>query len=708
MFCLPIPATTVTTIGWSGLLLQINVWFEFELFAEWSNKADPDTSSGVPVSDGLVVLYGDSGAYYTSAYTDDEGHLPTVMLPQWSLKGSFLNIWTPFTVNVAKAGVTATQSFDLDMEYSGDDALFLLLSDPHIPVIRITTPFAGDTFNTESLTMHGFSTEVGSGIGNIFVAIGDDDWEEVEFDENGDFFFTFSDLPEGVDIPVKAKVNDVALNTNETTITVTIDRTAPRLVLLQPEEDAMFNAADITILGEYEPGSTITINGLEREGISGTLQESYTLSEGRNTIVVTATDPAGNVAMVTRSVKLDRFSPTLTVLAPRNKLVTHMTKIDVDGDVEIGSTITVSIYRSSTDTIDDPIMPAEDGTFSHEVDLEEGENVIVVTSVDLAGNIAQVTRIVYVDTTAPLCTITSPADGTITNENTIRVLGTADSLDVTLYLNGKQIHNDGSFDRLVNLNEGENIIELRAVDIIGNQYNDRVTVILDTVAPGIDMERPTAMHILTNDAQMRLIGKVHGDPISLTAMGADVTLTDEGEGIYSFDTTVAIPKQGTNDVLLVARDRATNVATHSISVDFSIELPVLLITYVPTVTTIESDNPNFYVSGITTQGIEAVTVSHMVGGVEETTVTPVAEDGTFSVVRTLMNGENIFSVEVTDVYGNTNGSVDHTVTYEYVKPITPESTTGGWNAGAISLWILAVAVALFLTVVIVTRVLKKD
>jgi hypothetical protein len=31
-----------------------------------------------------------------------------------------------------------------------------------------------------------------------------------------------------------------------------------------------------------------------------------------------------------------------------------------------------------------------------------------------------------------------------------------------------------------------------------------------------------------------------------------------------------------------------------------------------------------------------------------------------------------------------------------------------WNPGAISLWILAIAVALFLTVVIVSRMMKKD
>ncbi len=690
---------------------EINIWFEFEMWVEWSNLDDPDTSSGVPVDDALVVLYGQGSTYYTSAYTDAEGHLKTVLLPQWTMKGSFLTVWTPFTVGVAKAGVTTTYTFPLDKSYSGPDAIFLLLSDIHIPVIRITTPFNGATFNTESITMHGFSTEVGSGIGTIQVSIGDEDeWIVVEFDQNGDFFHTFTDLPEGTDIKIKAKVNDVALNFNETMVVVTIDRTPPRLVVITPEDDDIYNVAAIVILGEYEPDSTITINGLEREGTSGTLSEPYTLSEGRNTIVIVATDPAGNQAMVTRSVKLDRFAPTLTVLAPRNYLVTRVTKVMIDGDVEIGADITVSVYRSETDTIDEPITPKDDGTFSHEVSLEEGENRIVVTATDDADNVAEVTRIVYLDTTAPQCQITSPENGDITNVNTIRVLGTAETVGVTLYLDGKQIHNDGTVDRVVNLNEGPNVIELRAVDVIGNEYSDWVTITLDTVPPKIEMNTPTSTNILTNSNELRLIGTVDGypDKDKFRVMDIAVPLTDEGLGIYSFDTTITLPKEGVNDVLLVARDAATNLATHSISVDYSTALPNLFITFKPTTSEIKGENPNFYITGLTTPGIASVKVTHTVGGTVENATAPVAGDGSFSIARTLSDGANTFMVEVTDAYGNVNTTADHTVSYTYQKTETDEPEPRAFDTGALALWFLAIAVALFLTVVIVTRMMKKD
>ncbi len=669
-------------------------------------------SSGVPVEDALVVLYGASGAYYSSSYTDEEGHLNVIMLPQWTLKGSFLAVWTPYNVTVTKAGITQTEGFHLNSDVSGENAMKLLLVDPEIPVIRITTPFEGDLFNSENLTMRGFSTEIGSGIGSIWVAIGDGEWTEVEVDLHGDFMHTFSDLPEGTDIAIKAKVYDIAINMNETLITITIDRTPPRLILTEPKDGAIVNDAGIVIVGEYEPGATITINGLERPGTSGILSEPFNLSEGSNNIVVVATDQAGNSAMETRTLRLDRFAPTLTMLAPRDGLVTSVTNIPVEGEVEHGSDVTISVYRTSTDTVDEAVTPRPDGTFMHRIDLEEGKNVIVLTAADSAMNPTQVTRTVYVDTTAPICTITSPEDGQVTSDNTIRVTGTSDVEGITLYLNGKQIYNDGTVDRYVNLNEGNNVIVLRALDLIGNIYEDEVTVILDTTAPVIVPLRPRAQYLMVNTNELIVAGLVteNRDLDIITVMGNEVTWSPvAGESnVYEFETTVTIPKEGLNEVLVVAHDDAGNVATHTITVDFSTARPMLFLVFSPSSPTIEGDNPNFYIAGTTTSGIEEVWVTHEVGGEPTATRAPVAVDGTFSVVRTLLDGANAFTVSVTDAYGNTNTTAAYTVNYVYKEAEGPGPETQPIAPGTWAVWILVIALALFITAVIVTRMLRRD
>jgi hypothetical protein len=683
----------------------INVWFEMEAFVEWANAENPDVSSGVRVAEALVVLYGSSGAYFTSEYTDDNGHLRAMRIPQWSLKGSFLSVWTPYTVSVAKNGVTSSMEMVLDKDFTGNDALQFLLVDTYIPVIRITSPFPGDLFADQNLSLYGFTTEVGSGVGAVKVAIGDGEYIEVEVDENGDFMFTFTDLPEGEDIELRAQVTDIALNLNETSVMITVDRTPPRLVVNYPYDGDVVNQQNILILGEYEAGATITINGLEREGpFTGTLSESYSLSEGLNTIVIEATDMAGNSAIVSRSVRLDRFAPTLTVLAPRDGLVTHVTNITVEGDVEAGSVITISVYRSETDLVNESVTPREDGVFNHKVDLEEGQNVIIVRSVDTADNVASVTRIIYLDTSAPMATITSPADGTITNENTIRVMGTAEVEGVTLYLNGKQIFNDGSVDRIVNLNEGENTIELRAVDKIGNEYRHRVTVTLDTTPPVIEMERPLADFLLTNIADLQVKGKVLGGVHELTIMGVSTSVDAEG----GFDTTVTMPEEGVNDVFIVAKDRAGNTVTHAISVDYSTAKPLLSLVYQPTSSLIKGDDANFYIYGTTTPGIGDITIVHVVAGDTEETRAPVAEDGSFSVVRTLLDGTNSFTIRVTDAHGNTAESATYDVTYEYKAPKGTVAEPDAVDPASIGLLILVLSVALFATALVVTRSYKKD
>jgi hypothetical protein len=677
---------------------SITVWFEIEAFVEWSNVTAPNVSSGVRVSEALVVLYGSTGAYFSSEYTDDNGHLMRTRIPQWSMKGSFKTIWTPWKMNVAKLGITSSTSFDLDHDYIGEDALQFLLKDNYIPVVRITSPFPNDLFSATDVPLRGFTTEVGSGIGQAWIRITGGDWCETQVDDNGDFSILFTDLPEGDRVVITARVSDRALNYNETSVTISVDRTPPMLDVSHPENGVVVNEQKIMILGTYEAGAHISINGLERKGTSGTLSEEYLLSEGNNTIVIEATDLAGNSVTVTRSVRLDRFAPTLTVLAPRDSLVTSVTNISVDGDAEEGSEVFITVQRPSTTLTNERITPKVDGTFNHKVDLEEGQNVIVVWSRDSAGNLAQVTRVVNVDTSAPLCTITSPADGHVTNENTIQVLGTAEVEGVTLFLNGKQIFNSGTIDRSVNLNEGNNVIELKAVDVIGNEYRHRVTVVLDTKAPVIEMERPIADFIRSNNVNLLVKGTVIGGT-SLTVMGKAVSLGPSG----AFETTAVLSEEGLNEVLIVARDVAGNMATHIINVDYSTALPMLNIVFTPPVTSIEGDDSNFYIYGMTTPGIREVSVTHNAAGVPETNSYAVGEDGSFSVVRTLIDGSNVFTIMAKDSHGNMNETSAHTVNYKYVPPKPISTVDEPTDPVAISTIFLAVSVALIATAIVVSR-----
>ncbi|UCC92260.1 MAG: hypothetical protein JSW25_06190, partial [Thermoplasmata archaeon] len=123
---------------------------------------------------------------------------------------------------------------------------------------------------------------------------------------------------------------------------------------------------------------------------------------------------------------------------------------------------------------------------------------------------------------------------------------------------------------------------------------------------------------------------------------------------------------------------------------------------------IKGDNPNLYITGTTTAGIEEVWVSQTVGGETTSARVPVAEDGTFSVVRTMLDGSNSFTVTVTDAYGNTHTTEEYSVEYEYKRTETDRPGPTPLSPSTYALWILVIAVALFITAVVVTRMLRRD
>lgn len=77
---------------------------------------------------------------------------------------------------------------------------------------------------------------------------------------------------------------------------VTPDDTAPFLRIDRPAKDGIFRKASIDVSGESEPGTDVTVNGGTIEvGKGGAFRATLEATPGENRLVITATDPAGNV-----------------------------------------------------------------------------------------------------------------------------------------------------------------------------------------------------------------------------------------------------------------------------------------------------------------------------------------------------------------------------------------------------------------------------
>ncbi len=104
--------------------------------------------------------------------------------------------------------------------------------------------------------------------------------------------------------------------------TFTVDTIPPTLNITAPTDGLITNAQSLTVRGTTNDATSspviirISLNGADQGavtvGTDGSFTKALTLAEGDNTITITATDAAGKVSTVTRTVKLDTSRPTVS------------------------------------------------------------------------------------------------------------------------------------------------------------------------------------------------------------------------------------------------------------------------------------------------------------------------------------------------------------------------------------------------------------
>ena len=104
--------------------------------------------------------------------------------------------------------------------------------------------------------------------------------------------------------------------------TYTVDTVPPTLNITSPADGLVTAKAALNVTGTTNDATsspvtvTISLNGVDQGtvtvGSGGAFTKTVTLSEGQNTLTVTATDAAGKTSTVTRTVQLDTSVPTIT------------------------------------------------------------------------------------------------------------------------------------------------------------------------------------------------------------------------------------------------------------------------------------------------------------------------------------------------------------------------------------------------------------
>jgi hypothetical protein len=603
----------------------ITTWWPIEVYVTWGDANGMD--SGTPVSDGLVVFNTANGDYYTSAYAGNDGVLPEALYTEWVVNLAGVTWVSPYNMKVAAAGATNDTIITLDMALTGPNRVHLVLWDIFPPVVAITEPFDGAIFAKNAVETFGFVAEVGSGLDMVeYSTNGGVDWTMMEIGANGDWTLTMSSLMDG-EVSLMVRAMDIAGNSAETMVSITVDTTAPSLTVTALPE--ITNMADVTLTGSVEMGSEVFVNGMS-QGImmDSALSIDHTLHEGMNVIVIEAMDGAGNMAMETLNVELDTHEPVLVVTGPAGGLITNADSVTVTGIVEVGATLTVG----GTQVVQD-----ETGTFSHVFTLSTGENIIEVLATDDATNANSMSITVTQDQEAPDLEILSPSDGFMTDADLIAVTISSDD-DAMLTLQGRYLTEMGDVTTNILLIEGSNVITVTAMDPAGNLAVEEITVIRDTEPPSLVITSPDVMEVWTSDANIVIEG-IALQATGVTAGSEDATY-DANTGVF----TVTVPlSDGWNNISVRATD-GVNTVSQMVLVLVNREPPILNLGDVEAVIR----SPSVTITGDTEPGIDRVSVE--VGGI--TSEFDVNYDGTFAVTLNLVNGDYVVTVSVVDTFGN--------------------------------------------------------
>jgi hypothetical protein len=407
------------------------------------------------------------------------------------------------------------------------------------------------------------------------------------------------------------------------------DSYEPDVAITEPYMGAMFNVDALTAIGFVaEVGSGLDMveinigSGWEELVLNpgGDWQvELADLTDGEVTVEVRASDIAGNVKVSSVVVTIDTIPPELTVTYDAER--TNVTVITLTGTIEDGAELFINGISMGV---------AEGNDVSEEYELHEGPNLIVLEAFDAAGNKAEVTLNVILDTFDPVLVITGPADGVVTNMDTITVTGITEE-DATLTVGGTPVVPDegGMFSFDHSLSEGENYIDIIATDLAGNTVSATRMAFLDQNAPSLEITDPDDGTVV--DTQIIVVHIVADEDAVLSLNGR--VLPDTGDVLRT-----VLLAEGPNTITVIARDAAGNEATETITVMLDTRPPVLSVT-MPEAMEVWTNADSIDLAGLA-EDATGVTVN----GIAAVYTNAPAWSYTFQ----LSPGENNITVEATD------------------------------------------------------------
>ena len=219
----------------------------------------------------------------------------------------------------------------------------------------ITSPKDGHVTNETSVTVEGKASPTTV----IELENNGEEAGSVETGTNGTFELPI-ELEEGNNELVAVSTLNGQETGESSPVTIVLDTEAPALTIGNPTDGEKTNRETVTVEGTIadEQLDAVTVNGQTANVVDGTYSKRILLDNGKNVIVVTATDAAGNEVSETVTVTAQFTAPAIENLTPSEDV--HLTtgrSVKIEFDSEPGLKASFMIHMPLTNVSNATELP---------------------------------------------------------------------------------------------------------------------------------------------------------------------------------------------------------------------------------------------------------------------------------------------------------------------------------------------------------------
>jgi hypothetical protein len=321
------------------------------------------------------------------------------------------------------------------------------------PSLDVTEPVEGTITNQDRINVIGNTNGTKIEINGIPGMI-----------NSGHFNCSFNLTHEG-DLTITIVARDEVGNSRIIVRKIRYDNTPPPIEIISPINGSWINSNNIDIRLRALGAVNVKIDKKSTPpDDTGFVEYRKSLSEGRNLIIISALDQAGNENTTTLVIFLDS-SNSLDVLEPTEDILINESEVVITGITESEAYVSINGL---------PVIN-RDGNFTFTLMLDEGMNRVNVTSIDRAGNRAETIFKVTVDSIKPVIDLISPIDKVSSVANIELKLKIEEGANVTM--NGAFIQGSGDIYVFeTTLQKGDNTFTISAKDPAGNINTTEIVI----------------------------------------------------------------------------------------------------------------------------------------------------------------------------------------------------------------------------------------